>query len=111
MHVGYSLTGEDVVAVRQRLPQQIGVVPARIQVDNCSKFSSKVLGRGVYDQRVTLDFSRPGKPTANLCSESSNGSFQDECLNGHGFRSLTVAQEKIEYWRQEYNGFQHIVHC
>ncbi|RZJ95368.1 MAG: transposase [Hymenobacter sp.] len=37
--------------------------------------------------------------------ESFNGSFRDECLHMHWFLSLTDAQEKIEYWRQEYNGF------
>ena len=30
----------------------------------------------------------------------------DECLNVHLFLSLEDAQEKIESWRQEYNGFR-----
>jgi putative transposase len=55
---------------------------------------------------VTLDFSRPGKPTDKPCIESFNGSFRDECLNEHWFRLLTGAQEKIEQWRQEYTGFR-----
>ena len=106
IHVGQSLKGEDVVAVMQRLLQQLGVVPERIQVDNGSEFISKALDRWAYDQHVTLDFSRPGKPTDNPYIESFNGSFRDECLNVHWFLSLTDAQEKIEHWRQEYNGFR-----
>ena len=106
IHVGQSLKGEDVVAVMQRLHQQLGLVPKRIQVDNDSEFSSKVLDRWVYDQHVTLDCSRPGKPTDNSYIESFNGSFRDECLNVHWFLSLPDAQEKIEHWRQEYNGFR-----
>ncbi|WP_432207223.1 IS3 family transposase [Hymenobacter defluvii] len=103
-----SLKGEDVVTVMTRLQQQLGVVPERIQVDNGSEFISKALDRWAYEQQVTLDFSRPGKPTDNpyIEFESFNGSFRDECLNVHWFLSLTDAQDKIEHWRQEYNGFR-----
>jgi putative transposase len=94
------------VAVMQRLHQQLGLVPERIQVDNGSEFISKALDRWAYDQRVTLDFSRRGKPIDNPYIESFNGSFRDECLNVHWFLSLADAQEKIEHWRQEYNGFR-----
>ncbi|NRT18726.1 putative transposase [Hymenobacter sp. 9A] len=106
IHVGQSLKGEDVAAVMQRLHEQLGVVPERIQVDNGSEFVSKALDRWAYDRHVTLDFSRPGKPTDNPCIESFNGSFRDACLNVHWFLSLLDAQEKIEHWRQEYNGFR-----
>jgi putative transposase len=43
--------------------------------------------------RVTLDFSRPGKPTDNPFIESFNGSFRDECLNVNWFLSLEDAKE------------------
>jgi len=106
IHVGQSLKGEAVVAVMTRLPQELGLVPERIQVDNGSEFSSKALDRWAYDQHVMLDFSRPGKPTDNAYIESFNGSFRDECLNVHWFLSLPDAQEKTEHWRREYNGFR-----
>jgi len=106
IQVGQSLKGEDVVAVMTRLQQELGVVPERIQVGNGSEFISKALDRWAYDQHVTLDFSRPGKPTDNAYIESVNGSFRDEYLNVHWFLSLTDAQEKMEQWRQEYNGFR-----
>jgi putative transposase len=35
-----------------------------------------------------------------------NDSFCEECLKVHWFLSLTDAQEKIEYWRQEHNAFR-----
>jgi putative transposase len=106
IHVSQSLKGEDVVAVMTRLQQELGVVPERIQVDNGSELISKALDRWAYDQHVTLDFPRPGKPTDNPYIESFNGSFRDKCLNVHWFLSLADAQEKIEHWRQEYNGFR-----
>ena len=52
---------------------------------------------------VTLDFSRPGKPTDNAFIEAFNGRFRIECLNAHWFPSLADAQEKLEDWRKYYN--------
>ncbi len=71
-----------------------------------SEFISKVLDKWAYEHGVTLDFSRPGKPTDNAFIESFNGSFRDECLNVHWFLSLDDAKEKIEAWRQDYNTFR-----
>lgn len=34
---------------------------------------------------------------------SFNGSFRDECLNEHLFRSYRHAREVIEEWRMDYN--------
>jgi hypothetical protein len=45
---------------------------------------------------VTLDFSRPGKPTDNAYVEAFNGRFRAECLNGHWFLSLADVAEKDE---------------
>ena len=70
------------------------------------EFVSLVLDRWAYDNRVTLDFSRPGKPTDNAFIESFNGSLRDECLNTSWFMSLDDAREKIESWRQDYNHFR-----
>ena len=52
---------------------------------------------------MTLDFSRPGKPTDNAFVESFNGRLRDECLNAHWFLSLADARSKIEAWRRHYN--------
>lgn len=64
IRVGQSLKGTDVVAVMDRLRVEFAEVPKRIQVDNGSEFISKALDLRAYDKGVTLDFSRPGKPTA-----------------------------------------------
>jgi putative transposase len=100
------LKGPDVVNVLDRLRTKQNEVPERIQVDNGSEFISKDLDLWAYDNNVTLDYSRPGKPTDNPFIESFNGSFRDECLNVNWFLSLEDAQEKIELWRQEYNHFR-----
>lgn len=104
--VGQSLKGTDVVQTLEYLKQAKGLVPQRIQTDNGSEFISKEVDRWAYDNKVTMDYSRPGKPTDNPFVESFNGSFRDECLNAHWFLSLEDAKEKIEAWRVEYNEFR-----
>ncbi len=103
--VGQSIRGEDVAGLLGRLVVLHGP-PKRIQTDNGSEFISKALDRWSYIHGVTLEFSRPGKPTDNAFIESFNGSFRDECLNVHWFLSLGDAQEKIEKWRWDYNNFR-----
>ncbi|VGQ14942.1 hypothetical protein SB5610_05295 [Klebsiella variicola] len=73
-------------------------LPVRIQTDNGSEFISKSLDKWAYEYGVTIDFSRPAKPTDNPFIESFNGSLRDECLN-----ILEDAQDKLDNWRREYN--------
>lgn len=104
--VGQSLKGGDVMAALEEIKTRRGLVPQRIQTDNGSEFISKGLDHWAYENNVTMDYSRPGKPTDNPFIESFNGSFRDECLNAHWFLSLEDAKEKIEAWRIEYNHFR-----
>jgi putative transposase len=105
IEAGQSLTGAEVVAVVERLVKERGR-PDRIQTDNGSEFISRVLDKWAYDNGVTLDFSRPGKPMDNATIESFNGSFRDECLNVNWFLSMEDARDKIEKWRRDYNEFR-----
>ena len=77
--------------------------PKTIRVDNGPEFISKALDLWAYANGVTLDFSRPGKPTDNAFIESFNGRLRDECLNANWFLSLDDARSKIEAWRRDYN--------
>ncbi len=105
IEAGVTIRGEDVVEIVDRLVLERDV-PDRIQCDNGSEFISKALDKWAYDHGVTMDFSRPGKPTDNAMIESFNGSFRDECLNVNWFLSIEDAREKIEQWRIEYNEFR-----
>jgi len=62
IEVGQSITGEQVVSVMNRLTAVRGA-PQRIRVDNGPEFVSRALDQWAYLNQVTLDFSRPGKPT------------------------------------------------
>ncbi len=75
IYVNQGIKGKDVVTVMEKLRLLKDRCPKRIQVDNGSEFISKDLDKWAYENSVTLDFSRPGKPTDNALIESFNGSF------------------------------------
>jgi putative transposase len=91
-----------VVQTLERVCGMIGY-PEVIRVDQSSEFISRDLDLWAYAHGVTLDFSRPGKPTDNAFIEAFNGRFRAECLNAHWFLALADAQEKLETWRKYYN--------
>ena len=103
---GKSLKGIDVVTELSRICLVEGCFPQRIQCDNGSEFISKEMDLWAYSNGVTLDFSRPGKPTDNPYVESFNGKFRDECLSVNWFLSLDDVRRKIEDFRWEYNHFR-----
>ena len=102
IEVDSGIKGEQVVEAVSRITAVRGA-PRSIRVDNGPEFVSKALDRWAYENGVTLDFSRPGKPTDNAFIESFNGRLRDECLNAHWFLSLADARAKIEAWRRDYN--------
>jgi putative transposase len=100
--VRQSFRGKDVVETLERGAAEFGY-PKTIRVDNGPEFVSKELDLWAYMKGVTLDFSRPGKPTDNAFIESFNGKFRAECLNANWFLSLDEARRKCEAWRRDYN--------
>ncbi len=98
----FSYRAEDVVTTLERVCSQVGY-PSTIRVDQGTEFVSRDLDLWAYANGVTLDFSRPGKPTDNAFIEAFNGRLRAECLNTHWFMSLEDAREKLEDWRRYYN--------
>lgn len=78
-------------------------LPHTIRVDQGCQFTSKELDLWAYANDVTLDFSRPGKPTDNAYIESFNATACLECLGLHWFMDLDDAIQKVEDWRREYD--------
>jgi len=62
-----------------------------------------MLDQWAYLNGVTLDFSRPGKPTDNAFIEAFNSRLRQECLNASWFLSMADARTRIEAWRIDYN--------
>ncbi len=98
----FSYRAENVVHTLQRICAATGY-PKSIRVDQGSEFISRDLDLWAYTNNVTLDFSRPGKPTDNAYIEAFNGRFRAECLNAHWFLTLDDARAKLEDWRRYYN--------
>jgi putative transposase len=98
----FSYRGEDVVQTLDQVCTRVGY-PKTIRVDQGTEFVSRDLDLWAYTKGVTLDFSRPRKPTDNAFIEAFNGRFRAECLNAHWFLTLADAQEKLEAWRRYYN--------
>lgn len=98
----FSYRAEDVVATLEQVCAQIGY-PKTIRVDQGSEFVSRDLDLWAYAKGVTLDFSRPGKPTDNAFIEAFNGRFRSECLNAYWFLTLADAREEMEDWLRYYN--------
>src|SRR3546814_19152548 len=74
--------------------------PKTIRVDQGSEFISRDLDLWAYANDVTLDFSRPGKPTDNAYIEAFNGRFRAECLNTPWFLTFADAREQLEAMRR-----------
>jgi len=102
MEVDTSLNGKRVVQTLERLAALRGL-PEVITVDNGPEFSGKTLDEWAYQNKIRLNFIRPGKPVENAYIESFNGKFRDECLNENRFLSLQQARQIIETWRKDYN--------
>lgn len=98
----FTYRGEDVVRTLDEACMAVGY-PQMIRVDQGSEFVSRDLDLWAYARGVTLDFSRPGKPTDNAFAEAFNSRVRAECLNTHWFLTLADAREKLEAWRTYYN--------
>jgi len=74
--VDQGIKDEPVVEVMARISSIRGA-PRTIRVDNGPEFISKALDRWTYENGVTLEFSRPGKPTDDAFAESFNARLRD----------------------------------
>jgi putative transposase len=82
----FNFRGADVVEVLERVGREVGF-PAAIRADQGSEFVSRDLDLWAYQRGVTLDFSRPGKPTDNDRLQDAGGL----CHSSHRNRPLRYA--------------------
>jgi putative transposase len=74
-----------------------------IRCDQGTEFTAEALDQWAYNNRIELDFSRPGKPTDNAFAESFNASVRKELLNTSWFDTLGMARRAARSWRKDYN--------
>ncbi len=64
------------------------------------------MNQWAFWNKITLDFSRPGKPTDDAFIESFNGGVRRELLNPSYFETLDAVRKATRVWREEYNTFR-----
>ena len=101
LEVVQRVTGADVAAALDRHPAVDGV-PLSITVDHGTEFTSQALDAWAFARGITLDFTRPGKPTDNGHIESFTARLRDGCLNVHhsSYRSTTRGCSVPRFVRQ-----------
>lgn len=105
LEVASRFCSDDVVAVLKRVCRE-RATPKILRCDNGAEFVAQPLDQWAFWNKVTLDFSRPGKPTDNAFIESFNGGVRRELLNPSYFESLEDARRAARIWREEYNTFR-----
>jgi putative transposase len=102
MEADTSLPALRVIRVLECLKESRGL-PQMIRVDNGPEFISAKLDIWCRDNKVTLVFIQPGKPTQNAFVERCNGNIRRELLNAYVFKTLTEVRERVEDWKKDYN--------
>ena len=72
-------------------------------MDNGPEFISLALADWAENNKVTLNFIKPGKPTQNSYIERFNRTYRDELLDLYLFRTLGEVRKMTEEWRSRYN--------
>jgi putative transposase len=105
LEVAQRFCSEDVVGVLQRACRERGT-PKVLRCDNGTEFVAKPLDQWAFWNKISLDFSRPGKPTDNAFIESFNGGVRRELRNPSYFETIEAARTAARVWREEYNEFR-----
>lgn len=102
LEVARGFTAHDVVRLLSRVVVQRGA-PTALRWDQGTEFTAEALDQWAYNNRIELDFSRPGKPTDNAFVESFNASVRKGLLNTSWFATLEDARRAARPWQHEYN--------
>ena len=77
LEIAYGFKSMDVITALRRAIARRGK-PQTLRCDNGSEFTSTEFDQWTYWNKITIDFSRPGKPTDNAHIESFNGRVRQE---------------------------------
>ncbi len=103
IEVDSCLSSRRVTRVLEWIIEQRGA-PETIRCDNGPEFTSRHFLAWCEGRQIALLHIQPGRPMQNGWVESFNGRLRDECLNANWFTTMADARQKIEAWREEYNG-------
>jgi transposase InsO family protein len=96
LDVASGFRAQCVVEVLSRIVARRGA-PTAIRCDQGTEFTAEALDQWAYNNRIELDFSRPGKPTDNAFIDSFNSSVRRELLNTSWFDTIEEARRAALY--------------
>ena len=102
IEIDLNLPAPRVIRVLERIIAWRGI-PQKLRMDNGPEFVSLALADWAEQQRVELEFIKPGKPTQNSYVERFNRTYRTEVLNMYLFKTLTEVREITDTWLNEYN--------
>lgn len=77
LYVDFSIPGQSVVRELELAVIERNKFPKSIVIDNGSEFTGRAMDQWAYENKIKLDFIRPGKPQENGFIESFNGKFRE----------------------------------
>jgi putative transposase len=102
IEVDLSLPSERVIRSLEQIIEWRGK-PAAIRCDNGPEYVSHKLIDWATQNKITLLYIQPGKPTQNAYVERYNRTVRQEWLDMHDFRSVEQAQYLATRWLWIYN--------
>lgn len=102
IEVDLNLPAPRVIRVLDRIAMVRGY-PHKLRCDNGPELVSVALAGWAEDNRVHLDFIKPGKPTQNSYVERFNRTYRDEILDLYLFSSLSQVRNLTRDWIRKYN--------
>ena len=99
----FTYRSENVVEALDRACAKLGY-PKAIRVDQGTEFVSRNLDLWAYAHGVTLDFSRPGKPTDDAFIEAFDAASGPNACTPTGSRCLRMRPKSWRAWRRDYMG-------
>ena len=105
IEVDLSLPSQRVIRALEQIIEWRGR-PDAIRLDNGPEYIAQALVDWANDQRITLMYIQPGKPTQNAYIERFNRTVRHEWLDLHIFESVEQAQQLATEWLWTYNNEQ-----
>lgn len=102
IEVDTSLPAARVIRALNQIIEWLGK-PAALRCDNGPEYISQTLMDWANEQRITLLYIQPGKPTQNAYIERFNRTARHDWLDMHEFTSIVHAQLLATEWLWQYN--------
>jgi putative transposase len=102
IEVATSIGAKSVVRTLEQLIDWRGK-PKAIRVDNGPEFTSADFTLWCEKEKISIQFTQPGKPMQNGYIERFNGSYRREILDAYLFLDLDEVRQLTQEWMEHYN--------